>query len=365
VPDSVLNVRQTWGVANTSSRMLRLLSLLQAHRYWAGADLADRLGVSLRTLRRDIERLRDLGYPVDAQRGVDGGYQLAPGAALPPLVLDDEEAVALAVGLLGVAQSAVEGVAEASIRALGKIVQVMPKRLRRQVDALRSATESGTWAPPVVNVDAGILTTVAQACRDAELLAFEYIAADQERTGRRVEPHRLVSLGRNWYLVAYDLGRSDWRTFRLDRLAEPRTTGARFEPRALPADDATAFVRAGIAQAPRPFTVDAVVSASTDEVRRRIGQWASVSDDGGETCHVQIRTESLDWAILALGATEADFIVRHPPELVEHLRNWAARFTRATGEGPSVRQDKAGSRRTPLRPMSSPTPSDQPIRHLP
>ena len=176
---------------------------------------------------------------------------------------------------------------------------------------------------------------MAQACRDAELLAFEYIAADQERSGRRVEPHRLVSLGRNWYLVAYDLSRSDWRTFRLDRLTDPRTTGARSIQRALPADDAMAFVRAGIAQAPRPFTVDAVVSAPTDEVKRRIGQWASVSDDGGETCHVQIRTESLDWAILALGATEADFIVRHPPELVEHLRNWAARFARATGEGSS------------------------------
>jgi predicted DNA-binding transcriptional regulator YafY len=177
VPVSVLNMRQTWGVANTSSRMLRLLSLLQARRHWAGPDLADRLGVSLRTLRRDIERLRDLGYPVDAQRGVDGGYQLAPGAALPPLVLDDEEAVALAVGLLGVAQSPVEGVAEASVRALGKIVQVMPNRLRRQVHALRSATESGTWAPPVESVDAGTLTTVAQACRDAEFLPL--------RTSRR------------------------------------------------------------------------------------------------------------------------------------------------------------------------------------
>ena len=245
MPVSVLNMRQTWGVANTSSRMLRLLSLLQARRHWAGPDLADRLGVSLRTLRRDIERLRDLGYPVDAQRGVDGGYQLAPGAALPPLVLDDEEAVALAVGLLGVAQSPVEGVAEASVRALGKIVQVMPNRLRRQVDALRSATESGTWAPPVESVDAGTLTTVAQACRDAELLAFAYVAADQERTGRRVEPHRLVTLGRKWYLVAYDLSRRDWRTFRLDRLTDTRTTGVRFERRALPADDATALFATG------------------------------------------------------------------------------------------------------------------------
>ncbi len=335
MPLYVLNMRQTSGVANTSSRMLRLLSLLQARRYWSGADLADRLGVSLRTLRRDIERLRDLGYPVDAQRGVDGGYQLAPGAALPPLVLDDEEAVALAVGLLGAAQSPVAGVAEASVRALGKVVQVMPKRLRRRVDALRAATESGTWAVSGTSVNAEILTTLAQACRDAELLAFEYIAADQERSHRRVEPHRLVSLGRNWYLVAYDLSRDDWRSFRLDRLTLPQTTGARFLPRTLPADDATAFVRAGIAQAPRPFTVDAVVAAPSDVVRSRIGQWASVSDHGGSSCHVRIRTESLDWATLALGATEAEFIVRHPPELVEHIRNWATRFARATVEGPS------------------------------
>ena len=233
MPVSVLNMRQTWEVANTSSRMLRLLSLLQAHRYWAGTDLAERLGVSLRTLRRDIERLRDLGYPVDAQRGVDGGYQLAPGAALPPLVLDDEEAVALAVCLLGVAQSPVEGVAEASVRALGKIVQVMPKRLRRQVDALRSATESGTWAPPVESVDAGVLTTVAQACRDAELLAFEYLAADQERTGRRVEPHRLVSLGRKWYLVAFDLSRRDWRTFPPRPAHGPEDDRGTFRPASL------------------------------------------------------------------------------------------------------------------------------------
>src|SRR4051812_25006846 len=143
-------------MANTSSRTLRLLSLLQTHRYWPGAELAERLGVSVRTLRRDIDRLRDLGYPVEAQRGVDGGYQLAPGAALPPLVVDDEEAVALAIGLRTAAQGAIAGIEESSVRALTKVVQVMPPRLRRRVDALHAATVPGAWYTGGPTVDSGV-----------------------------------------------------------------------------------------------------------------------------------------------------------------------------------------------------------------
>ena len=213
-------------MANTSSRTLRLLSLLQTHRYWPGPELADRLGVSVRTLRRDVDRLRELGYPVEANRGVDGGYQLAAGAALPPLVLDDEEAVALAVGLQAAAQSGVAGVAEASVRALAKVVPVMPPRLRRRVEALRTATVPATWGDSGQAVDPGVLTAVAQACRDAERLECGYTAADGTRTSRLVEPFRLVPLGRRWYLVAYDLHRHDWRSFRLDRLDAPHRTGA-------------------------------------------------------------------------------------------------------------------------------------------
>src|SRR6202167_3783718 len=234
-------------MANTSTRMLRLLSLLQTHRYWPGAGLADRLQVSQRTLRRDIDRLRELGYPVQAQRGVTGGYQLAAGAALPPLVLDDEEAVALAVGLQAAAESPVEGIAESSVRALAKVVQVMPARLRRRVEALGAMTVPASWgnaAQPTV--DPGILTTVALACRDSERLRFSYTAADGQHSTRHVEPHRLVLLGRRWYLVGYDLTRHDWRSFRLDRLAAPDGTGTRLRPRELPATDAAAFVRAGI-----------------------------------------------------------------------------------------------------------------------
>src|SRR6185436_14558967 len=175
-------------MANTSSRTLRLLSLLQTHRYWPGPELASRLEVSVRTLRRDIDRLRELGYPVDASRGVDGGYQLAAGAALPPLLLDDEEAVALAIGLRAAAQGAVAGIEEASIRALTKLVQVMPPRLRRRLEALRAATVPAVWNSGP-GVDAGVLTAIAQACRDEERLRFSYTAQSGEQTNRHVEPH--------------------------------------------------------------------------------------------------------------------------------------------------------------------------------
>jgi len=315
-------------MANTSSRALRLLSLLQSHRHWAGTDLAQRLGVSLRTLRRDVDRLRELGYPVNAQRGLDGGYQLAPGAAMPPLVLDDEEAVALAIGLLAAAQSPVAGIAEASVRALSKVIAVMPKRLRHRVENLRATTEAAAWAPTVQNVDPQALTTAAQACRDTERLHFDYITADHQRSQRHVEPHRLVSLDRNWYLVAYDIDRHDWRSFRLDRLTASRATGARFAPRPLPAHDAAAFVRAGIAHAPRAFIIEAVVAAPADVVRAQIGRWATVQDQEGG-CKVHINAESLDWAAFALAVIDAEFQLQGPPEMVEHLRGWKHRLTRA------------------------------------
>jgi len=318
-------------MANTSSRTLRLLSLLQNHRYWPGSELADRLEVSVRTLRRDIDRLRELGYPVDAHRGVDGGYQLAAGAALPPLVLDDEEAVALAVGLQAAAQGAVAGIAESSVRALTKVVQVMPPRLRRRVEALRAMTVPAVWGSSGPSVDPGALTAVAQACRDTERLEFGYTAAGGEQTSRHVEPLRLVSLGRRWYLVAYDLARHDWRSFRLDRLDRPRSTGVRFRPRRLPADDAAAFVRAGIDHLPAPYAVEVLVHAPAAAVRERIGRWAAVDDVGDGRCLLRMNTDSLDWPALALGAVGADFEVRSPPELLDHVRSWGHRFSRATG----------------------------------
>ena len=318
-------------MANTSSRTLRLLSLLQTHRYWPGTELADRLGVSARTLRRDIDRLRELGYPVDAHRGVDGGYQLAAGAILPPLVLDDEEAVALAIGLRTAAQGAVVGIEEASVRALAKVVQVMPPRLRRRVDALRSATEPAVWAAGPT-IDAGLLTAIAQACRDEERLRFSYTVQSGEQTHRHVEPHRLVSLGRRWYLVAYDLQRQDWRSFRLDRLEQPRNTGARFTPRQLPAKDAAAFVRAGIANIPGlSHSVEVLIHAPAATVRGSVGQWATIEEVDADRCLLRMTVDNLNWTALTLGTVGAEFEVVKPPELLAQLREWAGRFSRATG----------------------------------
>ncbi len=318
-------------MANTSSRTLRLLSLLQTHRYWPGAELADRLGVSVRTLRRDVDRLRELGYPVEANRGVDGGYQLAAGAAMPPLVLDDEEAVALAVGLQAAAQGGVAGVAEASVRALAKVVPVMPARLRRRVEALRTATVPASWSTDGPVVDPGVLTAVAQACRDAERLEFGYAAADGTQTARLVEPFRLVPLGRRWYLVAYDLHRHDWRSFRLDRLDSPRRTGTRFRQRELPAGDAGEFVRSRLRNLPTSYEVEVLVAAPADAVRARFGRWARIEEADEGRCRLQMSTDSLDWAALAVGSTEAECTVVSPPALREHLRTWGERLVRAAG----------------------------------
>jgi predicted DNA-binding transcriptional regulator YafY len=310
--------------------MLRLLSLLQTHRYWPGTELADRLEVSPRTLRRDVDRLRDLGYPVEAHRGVDGGYQLAAGAAMPPLLLDDDEAVALAIGLRAAAQGAVSGIEESSVRALAKLVQVMPPTLRRRVDALRTAMTPAVWGPSGPVVDAATLTVVAQACRDEERLRFAYTTRAGDAFTRHVEPHRLVALGRRWYLVAFDLTRNDWRSFRVDRMENPRATGIRFHLRELPANgDPVAFVRAGIENLSAAYAIDVVVHAPAETVRKVVGHWAKVEDLASERCRLQMSTDSLDWPMLVLGACAAEFEVVQPAELRERLRDWSTRFQRA------------------------------------
>jgi len=318
-------------MGDTSTRTLRLLSLLQSRRYWPGAELAGRLAVSPRTLRRDVDRLRELGYPIQAQRGVDGGYQLAAGTALPPLVVDDEEAVALAVGLQAAAYGAVEGIGEASVRALAKVVQVMPARLRRRVEALGAMTVPASWESGArASVDPEILTTVALACRDSERLRFSYTGAEGQRTARHIEPHRVVSLGRRWYLVGYDPERHGWRSFRLDRLAAPHGTGARFRPRELPAEDAAAFVRAGIRNLIAVYDIEVLVEAPAAVVRERVGRWAAVEDLGTGRCRVRMSGDSLDWPVIALGMAGADFQVISPPELRDQLRDWGRRFSRAS-----------------------------------
>lgn len=329
---SVLNVPHTDGMASTSSRTLRLLSLLQTHRQWAGDDLADRLDVSVRTLRRDVDRLRDLGYPVRASRGVDGGYQLAPGATLPPLVLDDDEAVALAVGLQTTAQDGSTALAEAAVRVLTKVVQVMPTPLRRRMEMLQGATTAPGWRSDAPAVDPNSLVAVAQTCRDAERLRFDYTAADGAVTHREVEPLRLVPLDRRWYLVAYDLDRHDWRSFRLDRLSGPAGTGSRSLARRLPAEDAASHVRAGLAGGGAiRHVAEAVVQADAATVRRHIGRWATAEDRGDGSCLARIDADSLDWAAMALGSLGVEFTVLSPPALVDLLQDWSARFSRAAG----------------------------------
>ncbi len=318
-------------MANTSSRTLRLLSLLQAHRHWKGSDLAQRLDVSERTLRRDVDRLRELGYDVDATPGVDGGYQLRAGTALPPLVVDDEEAVALAVGMQAATDGAIPGIEEASVRALGKVVQVMPPRLRRRVDALRAMTVPASWGPsgggPAVNTEA--LVAVAQCCRDGERLRFDYTAREGEASSRHVEPHRLVRLGRRWYLAAWDLDRADWRSFRLDRLREPRGTGARFAARVPPGGDAAKYVKSSIVGLREPQQIVIEVDAPADVVRARIGRWATITDLDAGRCRVEMAADQLEWPAMAMGALGAEFIVLEPAELRSYLRDWSERFARA------------------------------------
>ncbi|MBW8871274.1 MAG: YafY family transcriptional regulator [Leifsonia sp.] len=305
-------------MASTGSRALQLLSLLQTHRYWPGQELSERLGVSPRTLRRDVERLRDLGYPVDATRGVAGGYQLAAGASLPPL-------------LRTAAQSGIAGVDEASVRALAKIVQVMPPKLRRRVDALRTTTLSTTFGPGPT-ADAGILTALAQACRDEERIEFAYVARDGQASKRTVEPHRLVSIERRWYLVAYDLTRFDWRSFRLDRIAEPRPTGTRFRPRSLPAEDAAEYVRESLHTVSESVVVEAVIDAPHDRVLERLGRWATVDDLGDGTSAVHITADSAEWALFGLAAVDAPFRILGPEDAVVAAADWGERFTRSAAE---------------------------------
>jgi predicted DNA-binding transcriptional regulator YafY len=280
-----------------------------------------------------VDRLRELGYPVDAHRGVDGGYQLAAGAALPPLVVDDEEAVALAVGMQAAVNGAVAGIEESAVRALTKVVQVMPPRLRRRVDALRAVTVPAAWNPggnPGPAVDHEVLIAVAQACRDTERLRFDYAARDAEPSRRHVEPHRLVPLGRRWYLVAYDLDRHDWRSFRLDRLTEPRGTGARFRTRELPTSDAAEYVRAAVRRVGAPIEVEALVHAPAPGVRESVGRWAEIEAIDERSCWLRMSVDSLDWPLLALGTLGAEFTVASPPELVVRVREWSERFARAT-----------------------------------
>ena len=250
-------------MADSAARLLELLALLQG-RDWPGSELAARLEVSPRTIRRDIDRLRDLGYPVEATMGAVGGYRLVGGTAMPPLLLDDEEAVAIAVGLRTLVAHAIEGAEDASVRALAKLQQVLPPRLRGRVAAVAAATGALVWdADPI---DHERLAMLSRAVVNRQRLRFEYEAADRSSSRRTVEPHSVVAAGRRWYLVAWDTDRGDWRTFRVDRMSDPWALPGHVAPRELPAKDGAAWLRTSVeGRAPMAEAV-ALVEASARSV---------------------------------------------------------------------------------------------------
>lgn len=309
-------------MTTTPARLLGLLALLQSRREWTGAELADRLETTDRTVRRDIDRLRALGYPVTASKGTAGGYRLAAGRNLPPLVLDDEEALAIAVGLRTAAIGSVAGIEESSARALAKLDQVLPARLRSQVSAVSDVTTSVPHQG-VPRADPAVLAALAVGCRDHEVLGFGYRSRDGTRSTRRVEPYRLVIAYGKWYLLGYDPERDDWRTFRVDRIDEPKSTGRRFAPRAMPAGDAATFVTATITGAPYRYMATATVRASAAEVLDRLpsplpGRVQPVDE---RSCRVRFGADSLDTIATELVALGAAFTLDEgPTEVLDHVR---------------------------------------------
>ncbi|MCC9708542.1 YafY family transcriptional regulator [Streptomyces sp. MNU76] len=314
----------------TSARLLRLLSLLQAHREWSGPELADRLGVTARTVRRDVDRLRELGYPVNASPGTGGGYQLGAGAELPPLLLDDEEAVAVVVGLRSAAGQGIDGIGESSVRALAKLEQVLPSRLRRRVGALNAFTVPLMRGPQLSAVDPAVLTELANACRDAERLRFEYRDHGGTATRRTVEPHRLVCTERRWYLVAWDVDRADWRTFRVDRVTPKPPHGPRFPPREPPAEDLAAYVSKGVSRG--AYASQAVVRllVPLHEAAERISPSAGTLEPYDEhSCLLRTGAPSLDVMAIHVMMTGVDFEVVEPEGLTETVRTLRDRLSAA------------------------------------
>ncbi|MFE4378475.1 helix-turn-helix transcriptional regulator [Streptomyces cyaneofuscatus] len=338
----------------TSARLLSLLSLLQARRDWPGALLAERLDVSPRTVRRDVDRLRELGYPVTAMKGPDGGYRLDAGTELPPLLFDDEQAVALAVALQ-IATASGAGIEEAAARALNTVRQVLPARLRHRVDTLRVTAVDRPESRPGPQVDSGVLMAIGAAVHAREVLRFDYSpvsasgpvrpAAEGEGEDgrgvlppppRRVEPHHLVTWGRRWYLVAWDLERGDWRTFRADRIAPRAPTGPRFTPRELPGGSVAEFITArfrgttatGDGVGGWPCRGEVILSLPAAEVLRHTRE-GIVEEIGPDRCRLVLGSWSWPGLVAAIGRFDADIEVIGPPELSSAFAQLAARYAAA------------------------------------
>ncbi|MEU4595925.1 transcriptional regulator [Nocardia sp. NPDC023988] len=316
---------------STSTRALALLGLLQSRRHWSGAELARRLGVGERTIRRDVLGLQELGYPILTTRGTGGGYQLSSGAALPPLVLSEEEAAATVLGLKEIATGIHPASAEAAISAMAKIVQVLPARIRRRIDSLRTVvTPAGEGYQRAAIDDVTALTTLALACRDADTVSFTYHDGERVVSDRTVQPHRIVNVENRLYLVAWDLDRTDWRTFRVDRIARTDRTGARFAPRGLPGDDPVEYVRNQLGSMPARYRVYATVEAPAEQIRAEIAHYGTVEALDARICDVHIAAESLDWAAFCLASIGAPFVVHGPPEAIELIAGWGSRLLAAT-----------------------------------
>ncbi|MGN7918546.1 helix-turn-helix transcriptional regulator [Lysobacter sp. 22409] len=310
----------------TSTRLLRLLSLLQQRRHWTGAELCERLEVEARTVRRDVERLRELGYPIQASVGVGGGYQLSAGTSLPPLLLDDDEAVAVAVALRS-ATGSVSRMEDTALGLLSKLDQLMPARLRRRVSALYSVTVSLSHNNATPDVDT--LTHLATACRDHLVLKLGY----RDRTGkpstRNVEPLRMAHTGQRWYLVAWDRQREDWRTFRIDRIAQVQTPGPSFVPRTLPEDVAT-YVERSIRQPSQSHRLRARLQGSAEALATRIPSWCGVLEAvDDDYCLLHVGADSVDQAVALLAMTGVEFEILDAPEWLPQLREVVARLQRA------------------------------------
>ena len=350
----------------TSARLLRLLSLLQARPEWSGPELAERLGVTTRTVRRDVDKLRGLDYPVEVGYGPGGGYRLGAGAALPPLLLDDDEAVAVAVTLRTAAGSGVAGTGETALAALLKLERILPGRLRHRVAAMPVATV----APRVAStVDPSVLAVLGAACRDRRVLEIDYTARDGAATRRRIEPIHLVAWGRRWYLAAWDRDREDWRTLRVDRLV-PRLgpdglpTGPRFAAREVPGGDPATFVAHRVADV-RPFRCVVRVGASAERVRATI--WTDqvrIDPLGPESCRVLLSTDDARAAAIILTGLDAEFVVESPEHASEHATGHADGGARPSGEDALVEELRRIAERytraiAGAQPMAPPT--SQPI----
>jgi len=324
----------------TSARLLRLLSLLQTRRFWSGAELAERLEITDRTLRRDVDRLRSLGYPVHAASGVAGGYQLGAGAALPPLQLDDDEALAVSIALGTAAGTSVSGIEEAAVRALVKLEQVLPSRLRQRADALRATIVPLRREGPAVSAE--VLSSLAGACRDHTELGFAYSDGRGRTSERRVEPQGVVHTGYRWYLVAWDLGRADFRTFRVDRIAGVPLPGARFAPRPAPeGGDLRKYVSRSVSTQAYEVQASVLLLAPFEAIAERVSPSSVLLERvDAARCRLQAGAQSVStvaaW-ILMLGV---DFEVEKPPELVEHLRGLHARLGRVLAPGKAPRKKR-------------------------